>query len=126
MNAIAGAYRYRGKAMQTDGTPLYEFEAKVEIVPCDASDAVQVILQTLHKDSRSVSAPATPRAMPDGSALLLYDYIADPDHAATASHDFFGMVRLRFSADRRSASGTYLNFNGRYTCGECSLARTDA
>jgi hypothetical protein len=125
MPRITGNYRYHGRAMQTDGSPLYEFEAKAEIVPGDEEGTVQMILQTLHKDSRSISPPVTPRTMPDGTIALLYDYVADPNHAATASHQFFGMVRWRFTPDGRSASGTYLNFNGRYTCGECSLERAE-
>lgn len=123
MADIGGKWSYTGAAMQTDGTQLYEFTARVSIVPAQEDGAVCVILQTDQKDSQSISAPAVPRPLPDGGVALLYDYVADPGHAATAGHDFFGMVRLRFASDRKSATGSYLNFNGRYTCGECRLER---
>lgn len=117
-----GEWAFTGTAFQTDGTQLYTFTARTTIV-ADAGGAVRVIVQTDQKESRSVSAPALPRRQDDGGLLLLYDYIADPAHAATAGHDFFGMTRLRFAADGRSAAGNYMNFNGRYTCGECRLER---
>ena len=123
MTDLTGKWTYAGVALQTDGTQLYEFTARVAIEATGEGDAVRVILETNHKDSRSVSEPAVPRAMPDGGVVLLYDYIADPAHGATASHDFFGMVRYVFAADGQSAKGTYLNYNGRYTCGECTLTR---
>ena len=123
MADIGGKWTYTGAAMQTDGTRLYAFTARVTIAPAGEAGAVHVILETDQKDSRSVSAAAVPRPLPGGGVVLLYDYAADPAHAATATHDFFGMVRLTFASDGRSAKGSYMNFKGRYTCGECRLER---
>ena len=123
MADITGSYSYHGAAMQTDGARLYEFTAQVEVESVGEGPAVRVVITTDHKESRSVSEPAIPQVLPDGTIKLLYDYVADPDHAATAAHDFFGMVRLRFTPDGRRAQGSYLNFNGRYTCGECRWDR---
>ncbi len=121
--ALTGRWTYAGAAMQTDGTKLYDFTARVAIEATGADGEVRVILDTDHKESRSVSEPARLRTTPDGTMILLYDYIADPAHPTTASHNFFGMVRYVFAADGQSATGTYLNYNGRYTCGECRLVR---
>ncbi|HEX7874172.1 MAG TPA: hypothetical protein VF475_14760 [Sphingobium sp.] len=121
--SILGDWHYTGVAFQTDGTHLYTFTARATVEEVEDGGGVRVIIQTNEKESRSVSEAAIPRLLPDGSTRIFYDYAADPGHFATAGHDFFGMVRVTFAADGQSAAGNYMNFNGRYTCGECHWAR---
>ncbi|MEC3911454.1 hypothetical protein U5A82_13570 [Sphingobium sp. CR2-8] len=122
MSDICGLWTLTAKALNQDGSLLYDWDARVQIEP-DGDGSVQMTVDSEHSKSRAISAGAQVRTMPDGRTTLLYDYIADPTHEGTASHDFFGLVRYVFDAAGDGAQGHYLNYNGRYTLGELSLKR---
>ncbi|MEC3947457.1 Cap15 family cyclic dinucleotide receptor domain-containing protein [Sphingobium sp. HWE2-09] len=123
MTDIYGQWVLTAQALNQDGSVLYDWAARVRIDPEDG-DRVQVTVDSEGgKSSRAVSTGAQLRAMPDGRSTLLYDYVADPAHEATANHDFFGLVRYVFEPDGQSAQGHYLNYNSRYTFGKLALTR---
>lgn len=125
MADICGRWMLTAQALNQDGSVLYDWAAQVRIELTEG-DQIQVMVDTEGgKKSRAVSTGAQLRAMPDGRATLLYDYVADPAHEATARHDFFGLVRYVFEQDGNSAQGNYLNYNGRYTFGQLSLTRAE-
>ena len=117
--SVAGRWEYVGVALNPDTSVLYIWEAMVEIV--EAGDSVTVALE--NAKSRSISRSATLTLVDDGRVVLLYDFVSDPAHAATAEHYFFGMTRLVFTADGKSAEGHYFNYNGRYSFGKARLQR---
>jgi hypothetical protein len=121
MTDICGLWAYAGSALNQDGSVLYDWEARVRIEP--DGDSVRVTVDSERSQSRAVSSGAQLRPLPDGRTTLLYDYVADPTHEGTASHDFFGLVRYVFDAQGDSAEGHYLNYNGRYTLGKMRLTR---
>ena len=125
MTDIYGQWALTAQALNQDGSILYDWAAQVRIDP-EEGDRVQVTVDSEGgKKSRAVSTGAQLRTMPDGRLALLYDYVADPAHEATASHDFFGLVSFVFEPDGKSAQGHYLNYNSRYTFGKLALTRTE-
>ena len=119
---LAGYWALHGIALAPDGGVLYEWDAQVAIA--DTADAVQVAITTEgFKSSRSVSYAEKLTRLPDGGWHLRYGYEADPEHEATAEHDFFGLSQLTFAADGRSASGSSCNYNGRYVVMKLELRR---
>jgi len=125
MAEIYGQWVLTAQALNQDGSVLYDWAAQVRIEP-EEGDRVQVTVDSEGgKKSRAVSTGAQLRPMPDGRSTLLYDYVADPAHEATASHDFFGLVRYVFEPDGQSAQGHYLNYNSRYTFGKLALTRAE-
>lgn len=121
MTKIDGEWIQVGAALNQDGSTLYDWEANFLIE--STGDAVRVSVATERSKSQSVSRIATLQPNGEGGLTLLYDYIADPMHEGTASHDFFGMTRIAFAPDGQSGEGNYLNYNGRYTFGRLSLKR---
>lgn len=110
---LSGLWEASAEALGPDGAVLYTFECDVTLAP--KGEAFAVVLETKGgKSSRSVSYAEKLTALPSGEWHLRYGYEADPEHAATASHTFFGLSQMTFSADGKTATGTSCNYNGRY------------
>lgn len=114
---IYGQWALHGITLAPDGTTLYEWDADMEVVRGDAAPGV--IMSTKGgasggRNSRSLSFAEKLERLPDGAWRLRYGYEADPDHEATASHEFFGLSQLTFDADLIRAEGSSCNYNGRY------------
>lgn len=119
---LAGGWALHGVALGPDGAALYAWDAQLTLTP--AGDAFAVAIETEgFKSSRSVSFAERLSALPHGGWLLRYGYEADPAHAASEGHPFFGMSQLTFAADGRSAAGSSCNYNGRYVVMELALTR---
>lgn len=121
MSDILGDWLQAGAALNQDGSTLYDWAARVLIEAIEGR--ILVTVSTGVSNSRSVSRVATVQSDDDGRRTLLYDYAADPTHEGSAAHHFFGMTRMVFDSDGRQGSGSYLNYNGRYTFGRLSLTR---
>lgn len=114
---IFGLWDLHGTTLAPDGTTLYEWDADMEIVAGDG--APRVIMSTKvgasgGHHSRSLSFAERLKALPDGGWHLRYGYEADPEHEATAAHEFFGLSQLTFADDLARAEGSSCNYNGRY------------
>lgn len=114
---IFGLWDLHGTTLAPDGTTLYEWDADMEIAAGEG--APRVIISTRGgasggRNSRSLSFAEKLTALPDGGWHLRYGYEADPEHEATAAHEFFGLSQITFSSDRASAAGSSCNYNGRY------------
>lgn len=119
---LAGGWALHGVTLAPDGGTLYEWDARMMLTP--VGDAFAVAIETDgFKSSRSISFAEKLTALPDGGWHLRYGYEADPDHAATEGHPFFGLSQLTFAPDGQSASGSSCNYNGRYVVMELALRR---
>jgi hypothetical protein len=115
---IEGRWNYSGTALNQDGSLLYEWRADVKLT----QRASRVMVEVTTPLSTSISRAATLQVLPDG-ARLLYDYTGEHTPDAPITTDFFGITAFRFDVSARSASGFYMNYNGRYTLGRLSLQR---
>ena len=123
---IAGMCVLHGTPLAPDGAGLYEWDADLELVPTPTG--FSTITSTKGgasggRNSRSLSFAEKLTALPDGRWHLRYGYEADPEHDATASHEFFGLAQLTFAADLESAEGTSCNYNGRYVVMRLAVVR---
>lgn len=123
---ICGLWALHGTTLAPDGTTFYEWDADMEVVA--KGDTFGMIMSTKGgasggRNSRSVSFAEKLTARPDGTWHLRYGYEADPEHDATASHEFFGLAQLTFAADLASAEGTSCNYNGRYAVMKLAVVR---
>lgn len=119
---LAGTWALHGVTLAPDGGTLYEWDARVTLSL--AGEAFAVAIETAgFKSSRSVSFAEKLTALSEDRWHLRYGYEADPEHAATGGHPFFGISQLTFAADGRSATGSSCNYNGRYVVMELSLRR---
>lgn len=114
---ICGLWALHGTTLAPDGATLYEWDADMAIAEQDGT--LRVMISTKGgasggRNSRSSSFAERLTALPDGRWHLRYGYEADPHHAATASHEFFGLSQLTFDSDLTRAEGTSCNYNGRY------------
>jgi hypothetical protein len=114
---IFGQWALHGTTLAPDGSTLYEWDADMEIVRRDGSPAVIISTKggaSGGRNSRSLSFAEKFECLTDGNWRLRYGYEADPEHQATASHEFFGLSQLTFSTDLIRAEGSSCNYNGRY------------
>lgn len=114
---IYGLWALHGTTLAPDGSTLYEWDADMAITGPDGG--LHVVISTRGgasggRNSRSHSFAERLQALPDGRWHLRYGYEADPEHAATASHEFFGLSQLTFDSDMARAQGSSCNYNGRY------------
>lgn len=122
MTDISGKWAMHGTALAPDGSPMYEWDANMQINADDKS--AKVIMETAGiKSSRSISYAEKLTAEPDGRVNLRYGYEADPNHHATEGHDFFGLSQLNFAPDGQTAQGSSCNYNGRYVIMRLELKR---
>ena len=121
MTSIAGKWLLHGSTLGSDGSTLYEWDADMTII--ESGDIVKIAMETKgisgsnienYKSSRSISYAEKLSKMDSGEWQLRFGYEADPNHHATADHDFFGLTQLRFSQDMNNAVGSSCNYNGRY------------
>lgn len=119
---LAGTWDLRGTTLGPDGTALYDWEASMQVAP--APPGFSVVIETRGaKTSRSISFAEKLTRLPSGAWFLRYGYEADPQHAATADHTFFGISQLTFAADLASARGSSCNYNGRYVVANLHASR---
>lgn len=114
---ICGLWALHGTTLAADGSKLYEWDADMALTEHDGG--LRVVISTRGgasggRNSRSLSFAERLTALPDGRWHLRYGYEADPGHAATASHEFFGLSQLTFDSDLARAQGSSCNYNGRY------------
>ncbi|MBF9149407.1 hypothetical protein [Novosphingobium jiangmenense] len=124
---ICGLWALHGTTLAPDGSTLYEWDADMEIA--DAGGTPRVVISTKGgasggRNSRSLSFAERLTALPDGRWHLRYGYEADPGHAATTSHEFFGLSQLTFDSDLARAEGSSCNYNGRYVVMKLEAERT--
>ncbi|MGC6329241.1 Cap15 family cyclic dinucleotide receptor domain-containing protein [Rhizorhabdus sp. FW153] len=114
---IYGLWALHGTTLAPDGSTLYEWDADMEIFRRDGSPAVIISTKggaSGGRNSRSLSFAEKFERQADGNWRLRYGYEADPEHEATASHEFFGLSQLTFSTELSRAEGSSCNYNGRY------------
>ena len=116
---IGGAWEFQAKSLNQDGSLLYEWRADVKLTQC--ADDVTVEIKT--PLSSSLSRPAKLQVFAEG-ARLLFDYTGEHTPDAPITTDFFGMTAFRFDSQADTASGYYMNYNGRYTLGRLTLQRS--
>lgn len=115
---LAGDWTVRSTSLLDDGSIRYEFVVHLRIEKRDTG----LFLSMETAKSRSISQVVGISQVPEGT-LLVTSFVADPDHEATASHDFFGMVRYVFAPGHQDGRGVFLNYNGRFTHGTLTLTR---
>ncbi len=121
---LAGTWALHGATLGPDGNTLYEWDGRMTLVR--GGHAFTVTIETCgFKTSRSVSFAEKLTSLPSGEWHLRYGYEADPEHLATASHNFFGLSQLTFAPDLASARGTSCNYNGRYVVMELQAKREE-
>lgn len=123
---LSGLWALHGTTMAPDGSALYEWDADMEIF--DKGGVPGVVMSTKGgasggRNSRSLSFAERLVPLPDGCWHLRYGYEADPEHAATAFHQFFGLSQLTFDSGLTSAAGTSCNYNGRYVVMQLEAVR---
>lgn len=126
---LAGLWALHGVTLAPDGSTLYEWDADLTITAANGGFATITATKggaSGGRNSRSLSFAEKLTALPEGRWHLRYGYEADPEHAATASHEFFGLAQLTFAADLASAEGTSCNYNGRYVIMKLSATRAAA
>jgi len=114
---LCGLWALHGTTLAPDGSTLYEWDADMEVIA--KGDTFGVIMSTKGgasggRNSRSLSFAEKLKPLPGGAWHLRYGYEADPEHDATAAHEFFGLAQLTFAPDLVRAEGTSCNYNGRY------------
>lgn len=110
---ISGTWDCSGKSLNSDGSTMNEWTAKVIIV--QSWDTLRIRLTTERSGSSSISAALAYDSV-DGF-VLLYHYKNDPkaDAAGLASHT--GCSVMTIDKDLKSATGDYFNGRGRMTFG---------
>lgn len=126
---IAGIWALHGITLAPDGSTLYEWDADLEILAKDGGFGTVTSTKggaSGGRNSRSLSFAEKLTPLADGRWHLRYGYEADPEHANTASHEFFGLAQLTFAADLASSEGTSCNYNGRYVIMNLRAVRSTA
>lgn len=122
---LAGTWEMHGTALSPDGAALYEFDSELTLTAMDGAFSAATETKGA-KSSRSVSFAEKLTGLSSGEWHFRYGYEADPGHFATASHSFFGLSQLTFSADLQRAQGTSCNYNGRYMVARLEARRKES
>ncbi|OWK21274.1 membrane protein [Mesorhizobium amorphae CCBAU 01583] len=116
---LSGDWDCDGQTLNPDGTPGFQWKAKITIV--QSWDRIRVRLKTAQSGSNSTSA-ALIYDEADGYRLF-YGYKNDPNIGETELKSHRGSAEITFAKDLRSGKGEYFNGYGRYTFGQMNLTR---